>query len=199
MGHKFCYNCLKPWHGKEECSYSKENDLNIWKKYNIIKQCPKCKIYLHKKSYRNEISCTQCDYNWCWICRSKCGPYHYSLGGSCAGLEYSNNELIQNNCVILYCYKYFVMLFSLILSSIIWFPLSYSLWIVSTFEYFPLYYYFCCYIDNPFGILFFFPSFCCYTIFGIEIFSFIIIPCLFYLNLFEIILEKYWDFMDSLF
>ena len=192
LGHKFCYNCLKPWHGKEECSYSKENDLNIWKQHNIIKQCPKCKIYIEKNSGSNEMSCTQCDYNWCWICRSKCGPYHYSFGGSCAGLEYSNNELIQNNCVILYCYKYFVMLLSLILSSIFWIALSYSYWIFSKLED-----YLIISIDSGLiGFLFFFPSFCCYTIFGIEIFSFIIIPCLFYLNLFEIILEKYFDFME---
>ena len=47
-GHKFCFECLRPWHGKDSCEKSLEKDFMNWKKNKNLKQCPRCKIYTEK-------------------------------------------------------------------------------------------------------------------------------------------------------
>ena len=46
--HKFCFKCLKDWHGEKECI----NELNIkfdhWRNPYKIKKSPKCKYYIEK-------------------------------------------------------------------------------------------------------------------------------------------------------
>ena len=47
-GHKYCYICLKKWHGKSPCDEELDKDFQIWKKDKVVKQCPRCKIYTEK-------------------------------------------------------------------------------------------------------------------------------------------------------
>ena len=47
--HKFCFKCLKPWHDNKSCSDEIDKDFILWKKNKLIKQCPKCKIWIEKK------------------------------------------------------------------------------------------------------------------------------------------------------
>ena len=47
-GHKYCFECLRPWHGKDSCDDSLEKDFINWKKNKNIKRCPRCKIYTKK-------------------------------------------------------------------------------------------------------------------------------------------------------
>ena len=49
--HKYCYVCLKLWHGKTNCDEELDKDFQIWKKDKVVKQCPRCKIYTEMKSY----------------------------------------------------------------------------------------------------------------------------------------------------
>ena len=46
--HKYCYVCLKLWHGKTNCDEELDKDFQIWKKDKVVKQCPRCKIYTEK-------------------------------------------------------------------------------------------------------------------------------------------------------
>ena len=49
-GHKFCFICLKEWHGKKQCSTESDKDFLLWKKDKIVKQCPNCKFWTEKNS-----------------------------------------------------------------------------------------------------------------------------------------------------
>ena len=86
-GHKFCYNCLKDWHGKKPCEKNEEEYFQIWKKGKIIKQCPNCKMWTEKNEGCNHMTCAECKYQWCWLCNGKYEYGHYSKG-TCNGLQF---------------------------------------------------------------------------------------------------------------
>ena len=86
-GHKFCFNCLKNWHGNEECEKKEEEDFKIWKQGKIIKQCPNCKMWTEKNEGCNHMTCAECKYQWCWLCNGKYSYGHYT-SGKCNGLQF---------------------------------------------------------------------------------------------------------------
>ncbi len=86
-GHKFCFNCLKNWHGNEECEKKEEEDFKIWKQGKIIKQCPNCKMWTEKNEGCNHMTCAECKYQWCWLCNGKYDSNHY-YKGKCNGLQF---------------------------------------------------------------------------------------------------------------
>jgi len=101
-GHKFCFECLRPWHGKDTCEKSLEKDFINWKKNKNLKQCPRCKIYTEKNEGCNHMTCTNCKFQWCWLCEGKYEYGHYSQG-RCRGFQFSNarnvEEAIRENRV----------------------------------------------------------------------------------------------------
>ena len=98
-GHKYCYVCLKKWHGKEKCDEELDKDFQIWKKNKIVKQCPRCKIYTEKNEGCNHMTCTECKYQWCWLCEGEYNEGHFSRG-TCNGLQFAKiNYLSEKNKV----------------------------------------------------------------------------------------------------
>ena len=96
-GHKYCYVCLKKWHGKTNCDEELDKDFQIWKQGKVIKQCPRCKIYTEKNEGCNHMTCTECKYQWCWLCEGKYNEDHFN-SGSCNGLQFAKiNYLSEKN------------------------------------------------------------------------------------------------------
>ena len=86
-GHKYCYICLKQWHGESPCDEELDKDFQIWKKDKVVKQCPRCKIYTEKNEGCNHMTCTECKYQWCWLCEGKYQEGHFRTG-QCNGLQF---------------------------------------------------------------------------------------------------------------
>ena len=86
-GHKFCFNCLRDWHGITDCDLELEKEFQIWKKGKIIKQCPNCKIWTEKNEGCNHMKCVECKYEWCWLCSGKYSSNHF-YEGKCSGLQF---------------------------------------------------------------------------------------------------------------
>ena len=86
-GHKFCFQCLKNWHGKDKCEKKEEEDFKIWKKDKIIKQCPNCKMWTEKNEGCNHMTCAECKFQWCWLCGGKYTSNHF-YEGKCNGLQF---------------------------------------------------------------------------------------------------------------
>ena len=86
--HEFCFECLRPPHGKSTCEEVLEKDFQIWSKGKVIKKCPKCKIYTEKNEGCNHMTCTSCKYQWCWLCEGEYKYGHYTQG-ACNGHQFT--------------------------------------------------------------------------------------------------------------
>jgi hypothetical protein len=87
-GHQWCYECLKDWHKDSTCEEIQDKDFQIWSKGKILKRCPNCKIYTEKNEGCNHMTCTECKYQWCWLCEGKYEYGHYGDSGPCKGLQF---------------------------------------------------------------------------------------------------------------
>ena len=93
-GHKYCYICLKKWHGKSPCDEELDKDFQIWKKDKVVKQCPRCKIYTEKNEGCNHMTCTECKYQWCWLCEGEYQEGHFRRG-QCNGLQFAKINFLS--------------------------------------------------------------------------------------------------------
>lgn len=95
-GHEYCYVCLKPWHGINDCDEEVDKDFQLWKEGKIIKQCPKCKFWTEKNEGCNHMTCAECKYQWCWLCEERYIEGHYRKG-MCKGLQFSKINYVPEN------------------------------------------------------------------------------------------------------
>lgn len=71
----FCYNCSEEAHSPITCEVLKTwNDKNTSESENVTwikantKPCPSCKKNIEKNQGCNHMTCSQCKYEFCWIC-----------------------------------------------------------------------------------------------------------------------------------
>lgn len=93
-GHKYCFECLRPQHGKSTCENVLEKDFLLWKKDKVVKKCPNCKIYIEKNEGCNHMTCATCKYQWCWLCEGKYEYNHYKMG-RCNGHQFTKANYID--------------------------------------------------------------------------------------------------------
>ena len=92
-GHEYCFDCLKPPHGKKSC-LSLDSKFFIWQKKKNAKKCPKCKIFIEKNEGCNHITCINCQYQWCWLCEGEYNYDHFS-SGKCHGHQFTRADNIN--------------------------------------------------------------------------------------------------------
>ena len=90
-GHEYCFECLRPPHGKSSCEELMEKDFLKWKKKRFLKKCPRCQIFTEKNEGCNHMTCSSCKYQWCWLCLGKYTYGHYDQG-QCQGHQFTNEE-----------------------------------------------------------------------------------------------------------
>ena len=101
--HKFCFNCLKDWHENKNCEMELNKSFEKWKDPYKVKRCPKCKYFIEKNEGCNHITCSNCKYQWCWLCQQEYKKGHYDFKGNCFGLQYSKLSCFSNRvCIIIY-------------------------------------------------------------------------------------------------
>ena len=109
-GHKFCFNCLKNWHGNEKCKLENDSKFEDWKNSKKVKRCPNCKYFVEKNEGCNHMTCSNCKYEWCWLCLQESLPGHYNAGGKCEGLQFSNCQCLSNRfCFFLYKFIFHIL------------------------------------------------------------------------------------------
>ena len=112
-GHKFCFFCLKDWHKNKECKNELDKSFIEWRDPKKVKRCPKCKYFIEKNDGCNHMTCTNCKYQWCWLCMQEYKYGHYELGGSCFGLQYAKPTIFSNKY-----FRFFFRVFMIIIKSI---------------------------------------------------------------------------------
>ena len=93
-GHEYCFECLRPPHGKSSCEQLMEKDFLKWKKNRIVKKCPRCKIFTEKNEGCNHMTCPSCKYQWCWLCLGKYSYGHYDRG-ECKGHQFTKADNLE--------------------------------------------------------------------------------------------------------
>ena len=86
-GHILCFNCLKEPHEGTSCNNILDNSLIEFSKNHLIKKCPNCSIITEKIEGCNHITCSKCNYQWCWFCNKEYSPTHF-LEGKCKGYQF---------------------------------------------------------------------------------------------------------------
>ena len=93
-GHEYCFECLRPPHGKSSCEQLMEKDFLKWKKNRVVKKCPRCKIFTEKNEGCNHMTCASCKYQWCWLCLGKYSYGHYDRG-ECKGHQFTKADNLK--------------------------------------------------------------------------------------------------------
>jgi len=101
-GHKFCFNCLKDWHEDKSCKIQIDKKFEKWKNSYNVKMCPKCKYYIEKFKGCNHITCSNCQYQWCWLCLGEYKDDHFDINGKCFGLQYANCLCFSNRLCLFF-------------------------------------------------------------------------------------------------
>ena len=96
--HKFCFICLKDWHGDTKCENIVDKSFENWRDSGKVKRCPKCKFFIEKNEGCNHITCLNCKYEFCWFCLSEYNRHHFKLG-RCSGLQYSEISICSNRLI----------------------------------------------------------------------------------------------------
>ena len=104
FGHEFCFECLQKPHGKKKCAKVIDEGFEEWKSHTLVKRCPYCKFWTEKNEGCNHMTCSQCNFQWCWVCEKECVAGHYEFG-SCKGLHFETvrsnemaKQLLRENC-----------------------------------------------------------------------------------------------------
>ena len=101
--HKFCFNCLRDWHENKNCEMELNKSFEKWKDPYKVKRCPKCKYFIEKIEGCNHITCSNCKYQWCWLCQQEYRKGHYDFKGNCFALQFSKLSCFSNKvCIIIY-------------------------------------------------------------------------------------------------
>ena len=85
--HKFCFLCLEKPHDGKPCKDILDKSMQKFSKNNFIKKCPHCGIITEKAEGCNHITCSKCNYQWCWLCNGKYTTEHFREG-KCRGFQF---------------------------------------------------------------------------------------------------------------
>ena len=94
-GNQFCWNCQEDAHRPVDCETvhkwlvknSAESENMNWILANT-KPCPECKRPIEKNMGCMHMTCTQCKYEFCWMCLGKWSEHGERTGGSYACNRY---------------------------------------------------------------------------------------------------------------
>ena len=63
-----CFKCGIEWHKGKSCAQAQATMYKGWAYKIGAHHCPKCKIPVEKNRGCMHMTCSQCQYHWCWVC-----------------------------------------------------------------------------------------------------------------------------------
>ena len=108
-GFEMCFKCGQEWHPGISCKKHFEKLHVGWSKDRKIQKCPKCNVRIEKAEGCNHMTCSLCNYEWCWICGMKYSDIHFeSIFFGCPMLQFTNTD--WGMCKI-FVYQFLIFLF----------------------------------------------------------------------------------------
>jgi len=100
--YEFCFLCSEPWHADATCEqyqhWKQENGLvdqkfTHWAKKNT-KKCPQCKTIIEKMAGCNHMTCSNCKFEFCWLCGGKYSSNHFDVFNvlGCPGMQSGSKQ-----------------------------------------------------------------------------------------------------------
>ncbi|CAD8060961.1 unnamed protein product [Paramecium primaurelia] len=112
-GQFICNKCNRKFHITQSCKDQLDQDLmETAKKFKILK-CNQCRSLIQKNDGCNHIICSQCKYQFCWLCKQKYTIYHfkyYNIFG-CPGMQYSHRDPYKYPNVVRFLRFLFLLIF----------------------------------------------------------------------------------------
>ena len=85
-GHRFCFSCGFEIHAPADCNITsawvkkaKKESENLNWVLSHTKECPKCSVSIEKNGGCNHMVCSNCKYQFCWICEGDWAPHGKSF------------------------------------------------------------------------------------------------------------------------
>ena len=102
---EMCYLCRNEWHEGKNCKEAMDIEFKKYVDRVEVKECPNCKSKIEKNEGCNHMTCSRCDYQFCWICLSKYSKNHYKWYNyfGCPNMQFSN---IRMNFIKILINKY---------------------------------------------------------------------------------------------
>jgi len=79
-GTEICNTCSQFWHPGKPCIEIKDEEFAEYAKANNIKFCIVCKTAIDRVEGCLHVTCSVCDYEWCWNCGKQYSPKHVCKG-----------------------------------------------------------------------------------------------------------------------
>ena len=119
-GQIMCFNCNNPWHEGQDCEHAIDTEYKRYAEKGKVKNCPKCHSRIEKNEGCNHIHCTQCKYDFCWLCNREYKHGHYEFYNifGCPMMMYTrlNNTRFHG---LVHCLKKSALILVLILGMIL--------------------------------------------------------------------------------
>ena len=102
-----CNRCKQAEHPQLTCEQVSADGFERLAKELNLKPCPKCQSVIEKALGCNHMTCTQCGYQFCWLCLKKYNEHHYKDWNRLFGCPYrmfaEDNEIVlerDSGCVV---------------------------------------------------------------------------------------------------
>jgi len=78
-GQEFCFNCRENWHEGKTCEEQINEDFKKLTQNRLVKLCPKCKTRTEKDEGCDHMTCSSCQYEYCWLCLERYTYDHFVI------------------------------------------------------------------------------------------------------------------------
>ena len=93
-----CFKCGAVSHRGVSCNNVGNAELRNYIRSNNVGKCPHCGFGTEKIDGCNQMTCSKCRNQWCWICGGKYRNGHFSEANlfGCPGGQFQNNSRCGN-------------------------------------------------------------------------------------------------------
>ena len=84
-----CNKCNREAHPKSSCDGAFKKEIKDWENAKDMQKCKKCSGLVEKIAGCNHMTCSVCQFEWCWLCGSEFSNAHFSPLNpfGCPGLQ----------------------------------------------------------------------------------------------------------------